>query len=79
MTTQTVSSLRPDLNVRATRIYPVEDARATVGIRLSADQARKLALLLLTGAEGGWADMVITGHRAARADGTYQVTLTHSD
>jgi uncharacterized protein Smg (DUF494 family) len=72
-------------NVRALRIYPIEetDKRVselkTVGLKLSQDQAVHLARVLLAVTQE-WDEIDITGYRLKRrrSDGTYQVTVTSS-
>ena len=76
-------TIRP--NVRALRIYPIEetDKRVselkTVGLKLSQDQAVHLARVLLAVTQE-WDEIDITGYRLKRrrSDGTYQVTVTSS-
>ncbi len=78
-------SITVDPNIRALRIYPVEetDKRVfelkTVGLKLSRDQAIHLARVLLSVTQE-WDEVDITGYRLKRrhSDGTYQVTVTSS-
>ena len=80
---KTVGSISVRPNIRALRIYPVEetDKRVselkTVGLRLSRDQAIHLARALLA-VNQEWDEIDITAFRLKRrrSDGTYQVTVT---
>lgn len=72
-----------DLNIRAIRIYPTKETRKdlpklkTVGIKLSSEEARHLAQLLLVMAEEH-KEIDITGYRLEprKSDDTYHVTVT---
>jgi hypothetical protein len=83
MPRKTATSLRIDPNVRALRIYPVEDTKKnvsdlqSVGIKLSQDQAVHLARVLLAMAQDH-KEIDITGYRLQRrsTDGTYKITVT---
>jgi hypothetical protein len=78
-------SITVDPNVRALRIYPIEetDKRVselkTVGLKLSREQAIHLARVLLSVTQE-WDAIDITGYRLKKrhSDGTYQVTVTSS-
>ena len=80
---KTVGSISVRPNIRALRIYPVEetDKRVselkTVGLRLSRNQAIHLARVLLAVSQE-WDEVDITAFRLKRrhSDGTYQVTVT---
>jgi hypothetical protein len=85
-TRRVTSSIRIDSNVRCQRIYPVGDRAArtksiaelaTVGIKLSREQAVHLARALLAATQD-WKEIDITAfrHKRRQADGTYPVTVT---
>ena len=82
----TASSIKIDTNVRCQRIYPVEDSvhtpkkiadLKTVGIKLSRDQAIRLARVLLAASQD-WEEIDITAWRVYKrqVDNTYNVTVT---
>jgi len=82
MPRKTSTSVRVDPNIRATRIYPIEDTKKqvsdlkTVGIKLSREQAVRLATALLAMAQE-YDEIDLTGHRfERRKDGTYPLTVT---
>ncbi len=70
-------------NVRALRIYPVENTEKTVsqlktvGVKLSSEQAIHLARVLLAVSQD-WDEVDITGYRFTKrsSDNTHQVTVT---
>jgi hypothetical protein len=71
-----------DPNVRCQKVYPVMGSRKptselkTIGLKLTRQQARHLAQVLLTAAEA-WEEIDLTAYRAARqADDTHQITIT---
>lgn len=72
-----------DPNIRAVRIYPVEDTNKqvsdlqTVGIKLTRHEAIRLAKVLLVMAQE-YEEIDLTGHRfeRRRSDGTYPLTVT---
>jgi hypothetical protein len=80
---KTVGSISISPNIRALRIYPVEetDRRVselkTIGLKLSRGQAIHLARVLLAVTQE-WDEVDITAYRLKRrrSDGTYQVTVT---
>lgn len=75
--------MRVDPNIRAIRIYPIEETQKqvadlqTVGIKLSRDEAVRLAKVLLVMAQE-YDEIDLTGHRfeRRRSDGTYPLTVT---
>jgi len=80
------SSIRIDTNVRCQRIYPIEDRAydskkigdlKTVGIKLTRDQAIRLARVLLAASQD-WQEIDITAWRIykRKTDNTYNVTVT---
>jgi hypothetical protein len=80
------SSIKIDTNVRCDRIYPIEDSSRspksiadlkTVGIKLSKEQAIRLARVLLAASQD-WEEIDITAWRVykRRSDNTYNVTVT---
>jgi hypothetical protein len=82
---RSVSSVVIDQNIRAVRIYPALETKRniaelkTVGFKLTAEQARHLALALLAAASA-WTEIDVTGWRSKRAsDNTSQVTVTSWD
>lgn len=83
MPRKTATSVRIDPNIRAARIYPVEDTKKevsdlkTVGIKLTREQAIKLATALLAMAQE-YDEIELTGHRFERRknDSTYPLTVT---
>jgi len=71
-----------DPNVRCKRVYPVIGSRKSiselkgVGLKLTREQARHLAQVLLT-ASDAWEEIEITAYRGARqSDATHQITVT---
>jgi hypothetical protein len=78
-------SVRLDSNIRALRVYPVEETNRrlselqTVGIKLSREQAIHLARVLLLVTQE-WDEIEVTAYRleCRRTDGTYHVTVTAS-
>ncbi len=83
MPRKTATSIRVDPNIRAARIYPIEDSKKekvadlkTVGIKLTREQAVRLATALLAMAQE-YEEIDLTGHRfERRKDGTYPLTVT---
>lgn len=82
MPRKTATSVRVDPNIRAERIYPIEDTKKevsdlkTVGIKLNREQAIRLATALLAMAQE-YDEIDLTGHRfERRKDGTYPLTVT---
>lgn len=82
MPRKTATSVRVDPNIRAMRIYPVEDTQKqvadlkTVGIKLGREQAIRLATALMAMAQE-YDEVELTGHRfERRKDGTYPLTVT---
>jgi len=82
MPRKTATSIRVDPNIRALRIYPVEETKKqvddlkTVGIKLNREQAVRLATALLAMAQE-YDEVELTGHRfERRKDGTYPLTVT---
>lgn len=83
MPRKTATSVRVDPNIRAIRIYPIEETQKqvadlqTVGIKLSRDEAVRLAKVLLVMAQE-YDEIDLTGHRfeRRRSDGTYPLTVT---
>jgi len=77
------TSIRVDPNIRALRVYPVEETKKeiadlnSVGIKLSRDQAVHLARVLLAVSQE-WDEVEITAYRLAprKSDGSYGVTVT---
>jgi hypothetical protein len=70
--------------VKCQRIYPVEDKKSrnihiqdlkTVGIKLSSEQAIKLALVLLAASQE-WKEIDLTAWRKPLSSGEYKVTVT---
>ena len=81
MPRKTATSVRVDPNIRAMRIYPVEETKKrvvdlkTVGIKLSREQTVRLATVLLAMAQE-YDEAELTGHRFERGkDGTYPSTV----
>ncbi len=70
-------------NLRALKVYPLEDTAKTiadlktVGIKLSKDQAIALARVLLVASQD-WDEMEITCYRKDKRslDNTYSITVT---
>lgn len=82
MPRKTAASVRIDPNIRAARIYPVEATKKevadlkTVGIKLTREEAVRLATALLAMAQEHH-EIDLTGHRfERRSDGTYPLTVT---
>jgi len=85
MNRKSSTSITIDPNVRCQRIYPVEDTKkeikdlATVGLKLSRQQAIHLARVLLAVTQE-WSEIDITAYRfeQRKSDGTYHITVTSS-
>jgi hypothetical protein len=82
MPRKSVKSISVNPNLRCQRIYPVEGTKravqdlATVGFKLTRQQAIDLARVLLAVTQD-WSDIDITGFRSKmRSDGTFPVTVT---
>ena len=77
------ASITIDPNVRALKIYPVENTEKTVsqlktvGLKLSSEQAIHLARVLLAVSQE-WDEIDVTGYRLEKrsSDNTYHITVT---
>ena len=78
------SNIKISGNIKCQRVYPVEDEKSrnktiqdlqTIGIKLSSDQAIKLALVLLAASQE-WNEIDLTAWRKRQSSGEYTVTVT---
>jgi hypothetical protein len=69
-------------NIRCKKVYPVTGSRKSiselksVGLKLSREQARHLAQVLLIAADA-WEEIDVTAYSTSRqSDGTHEITVT---
>jgi len=85
MPRKSARSIRINPNLRCQRIYPVEGTKrsaeelATVGFKLTRDQAIHFARVLLAVAQD-WEEIDVTGfRRKERFDHTFPITVTSAE
>ena len=78
------SNIKINGNIKCQRVYPVEDEGSrnktiqdlqTIGIKLSSDQAIKLARVLLAVSQE-WNEIDLTAWRKRQSSGEYKLTVT---